>query len=445
MPSKTSASNLSAEQLSRAVGTMLGLASGDALGAGYEFKARVPYTQPIEMCGGGGWDPGEWTDDTDMAICIAQVAASGQDLLTKVAQDQIVRKWIYWADQAKDVGLQTSSVLSAAGPNADSESARRAAYEEHEYSGRSAGNGSLMRTAPVALAFLHDADSLNKAARQISDLTHFESDAGDACVLWCQAIRHAVLHGKLPNFYDLVKYLPTEHQRKWQQRISEAYEYESFQFEKNGWVVSAFQAALSAIVHAGTPAEIPELGLSKNQHLQIAIERAVRCGGDTDTVGAIAGSLVGALWGASAIPNAWAEKLHGFPDYSADDLVRLALQITSCRTVGKIQQIVLDCPAIESWSPFALTKGVETSSLFDTKSLKNFQMLELTDGCTSAILNTDFGTLRRKGGSWTLSEINQSEVQVITREIKVTGESLVEIHKQIAKWDEFEFSQKPED
>ena len=65
----------------------------------------------------------------------------------------------------------------------------------HEITGRTAGNGSLMRTAPLALAYLDDEAALVEAARAVSELTHFDAEAGDACVLWSLAIRHAILTG----------------------------------------------------------------------------------------------------------------------------------------------------------------------------------------------------------------------------------------------------------
>jgi len=440
MPGGTHKSRLSPNQLDRAIGSMLGLACGDALGAGYEFKARVPYTQPIAMNGGNGWELGEWTDDTDMAICIAQVAASGHDLLTKQAQDNIVQKWIDWTDGAKDVGLQTSAVLELVGTNGDAIGARNAALEVHNDNGRSAGNGSLMRTAPIALAYLHDQESLTIAARQISDLTHYESDAGDACVLWCQAIRHTVLHGELPDFSQLVRFLPPEDQQKWLHRISEAYKYESFQFENNGWVVAAFQAALSAIAHAGTPPEIPELGLSRNQHLQISLERAVRCGGDTDTVAAIAGSLVGALWGARAIPESWRSKLHGFPEYLAEDLVHLALQIATKGEVNPGGYLNQHNSVEESWSPFNNQQNQPVHPFFDPRHSQKLQVARTVSGDSAALLATEFGLLQRHGGAWIESRIDVDEIAEIERELTISEDLLVDIAELVARFDELEFS-----
>ena len=189
---------LTPAQLDRAVGVLLGTAAGDALGAAYEFGPPRGPELEVAMVGGGafGWEPGEWTDDTSMAIAIAEVAASGADLRDGKALDAIVNRWHEWMKTAKDVGIQTSSVLRAAGwLGLSAQTAREASEALHERSGRTAGNGSLMRTAPVALAYLDDEAALVEAARAVSELTHYDPDAGDACVLWCLAIRHAILTG----------------------------------------------------------------------------------------------------------------------------------------------------------------------------------------------------------------------------------------------------------
>ena len=98
----------------RIEGVLLATAAGDALGAPYEFAPARGPELPVEMVGGGVWEPGEWTDDTSMAIAIAEVAATGADLRDPAAQERIVARWHEWSLRAKDVGIQTRSVLSAA-------------------------------------------------------------------------------------------------------------------------------------------------------------------------------------------------------------------------------------------------------------------------------------------------------------------------------------------
>jgi hypothetical protein len=182
-----------------------------------------------------------------------------------------------------------------------------------------------MRTGPVALAYLEDPEGLDAAARAISAMTHHDPEAGEACALWCHAIRHAVLHGTLDGLRWAVADLPPERAEVWSQRLDEAEANPPAHFEHNGWVVQALQAAWSAIVRTPVPVDDPANGSFPAQHLRLALEAAVRGGNDTDTVAAIAGSLLGARWGASAIPLAWQRKVHGWPGLRARDLIRLGL------------------------------------------------------------------------------------------------------------------------
>ncbi len=301
----------------RTLGAVIGSAAGDALGAGYEFDPPVPEPTPILMKGGGsfGWRPGQWTDDTSMAVPILQAVARGDDPVADATLDGLVAAWAGWAQTAPDVGIQTRRVLN--GLEARTASASRvAAREVHESTGKSAGNGSLMRTAPLVLAYLRGDDGeeerLASAARAVSDLTHHEADTGDACVLWCVAIRHAVLHGELDVLRGLDLLEPAA-RRVWTERLVAAEHAEPVDFTAtNGWVVSALQAAYAAV--------------RRSTSLEDALIRAVRSGNDTDTVAAIAGGLAGALYGAAALPKEWRAVLHGWPGLRADDLVALSEQ-----------------------------------------------------------------------------------------------------------------------
>jgi ADP-ribosylglycohydrolase/predicted protein tyrosine phosphatase len=321
------AQRLTGPQLDRAAGVLLATACGDALGAGYEFGPPLPDQTPVGMVGGGpfGWAPGEWTDDTSMAIPIARIAATGADLRSTEAQDQIAAQWAEWANEAVDVGNQTRAVLWAARSNPTGATLTVAATAHHQATGRSAGNGALMRTAPIALAYLHDPAGLDQAAHQIAALTHHDPEAGEACALWCQAIRHAVLHGTLDGLRDAVDALPADRAGVWQDRLEQAENRPPAHFTNNEWVVAALQGAWSAIVRTPTPDQDPAAGVFPAQHLQNALEAAVRGGHDTDTVAAIAGGLLGAVWGASAVPLAWQRRLHGWPSLRARDLIRLGL------------------------------------------------------------------------------------------------------------------------
>lgn len=321
---------LSSAQMDRACGVLLGAACGDALGAGYEFGAALLPVEgrPPSMIGGGlgGFAPGEWTDDTAQTYAVAQVAATGVDLRSDEALTAIAQRFADWyAEGPADVGIQTRAVLSAAGRKPSGDEMTRVARAVHDRTGRSAGNGSLMRTSSVALAYFDDPDALVDAAMRVSSLTHHDPQAGEACALWCLMIRQAVLAGSLSDVRPNLAHLPEGSRAFWMERLEEAESSDPQDFRPNGWVVRALQAAWSAIVHTPVPEERPAEGSFACLHLQHGIETAIRIGDDTDTVGSIAGALLGARWGVSAIPAAWRQQVHGWPRARAKDLMDLAL------------------------------------------------------------------------------------------------------------------------
>ncbi|MET3805531.1 ADP-ribosylglycohydrolase [Nakamurella sp. UYEF19] len=305
---------MTAIQSDRAAGVLLGTAVGDALGAGYEFSYPRA-DQKIDMIGGGpfGFEPGEWTDDTTMAIGVALVTAEGFHLRTAEGLDKVAANWSAWyASGPKDIGNQTSAVLSRRDATAEA-----MASTARILTGLKGGNGSLMRTAPVALAYLDDAKGCAEAALKVSALTHDDQRAGEACQIWCAGIRHAVLHGSFDGVRNYLRATSGEVQDFWGPLFDQAESGSPRDFSKNGWVVHAIQTAWWAIHQ--TPAD-------DATHLQAALEAAVRAGGDTDTTAAIAGGLLGARWGASAIPARWRRVLHGWPGLDAKALVTLGVR-----------------------------------------------------------------------------------------------------------------------
>lgn len=322
--------NLTSAQLDRACGVLIAAAAGDALGAGYEFTYPPQHLVPVMKGGGlGNFAPGQWTDDTDQAAAIAQVAATGADLRTPEALDRIATGFREWyAAGPADVGVQTGAVLSRAAATPTAAGMIAASREVHQRQGRSAGNGSLMRTGPVELAHLHDPEALVEAAMAVSSLTHYQAEAQEACAVWCLMIRHAVLTGQFPNFEDIAHWAPNA--PEWRAVLQEAEANEPGTFRQNGWSVGALQAAWSAIVH--TP--VPE-GPFPSAHLTDALSTAIRIGHDTDTVAAIAGALLGARWGMSAVPAQWRRILHGWPGLTSRDLERLAFLTARGGRAGK--------------------------------------------------------------------------------------------------------------
>lgn len=326
--------------LDRARGVLLGTAVGDALGVPYEFATPPSRWEEPAMLGGGlgNCAPGEWSDDTSMAVAVAEVVATGADLRTESALDAVAAGFLRWyADGPSDVGVQTSAVLEATARSAGERSRGLAALMREEATAyadtvaHSAGNGALMRTAPVALAHLHDRDACAEAARRVAELTHADPLAGDSCVLWAEAIRLAVAehHLDVPAGLEL---LPPDRRAQWEVWLIEALDPErnsddrvpGGRFTPNGFTVTALQAAVAAILSTPAVDDHPDLGSRASDHLRLALANAVRIGDDTDTVAAIAGGLLGAYWGASAVPDQWREDVHGWPGLRADDLCLLA-------------------------------------------------------------------------------------------------------------------------
>lgn len=306
--------NLTPIQLDRAAGAVLASAAGDALGSQYEFgPSLADSTTPEFGVGYFGHARGEWTDDTSMAMPILQQLAAGHELEDPATLAAIVAEWREWSRTSRDVGVQTRQLLGQLDDREITEDAALAASEAlHHESGRSGGNGSLMRTGPVALGYLDRSPAeLAAAAGRVAKLTHWEVDNADACALWCLAIRHGILTGELDVRAGLAL-LPDDRRDRWASLIDEAEgQHPRDLAAQNGWVVRAFQAALAAVTGATS--------------LVDALERAVRGGNDTDTVAAIAGSLAGAVHGATALPIAWTVILHGWPGLRANDLTRLAV------------------------------------------------------------------------------------------------------------------------
>ncbi len=314
----------------RRSGALLAAACGDALGAGYEFSKPMADDAPVDMVGGGpfGFAPGEWTDDTAMAVAVAEAVASGGDPSSDDFQDRIVERWYDWADgNPPDIGNQTRAVLGRGDRTA--EGLRDAAYSHfvHHPDG-SAGNGALMRTAPLGLARLTERGFF-EAAALVGELTHADPVSSEACGIWTYAVHHAVVHGTFDGVRAALDYLPEDRVDHWAGLLDEAETQPITAFEHNGWVVHALQAAWAAIVQTPVPEDDPPA------HLRLALERAVRAGGDTDTVACIAGGLLGARWGASALPTAWTSKVHGWPGYNAADLVRLSRPDPLSRVLGE--------------------------------------------------------------------------------------------------------------
>jgi ADP-ribosylglycohydrolase len=307
-------------ELDRAAGVLVGAAVGDALGAGYEFGAPCA-AEAVEMRRGAltGRPAGSWTDDTDMAVAVAQVAATGARLDEVEGRRAVAARFGAWyASGPPDIGNQTRAALSAAIGSPDPDALGQAALAYQRKHPEAAGNGSLMRTGPVALGALGDDDRILASASAISVLTHPHARTREACQLWCIAIDRAVREGRLDGISDGLALLEPKGHGYWHSAIEEAETAPLSALRNNGFVVTALQSAWRAIRSTD--------GASGPAHLEAALRAAVATGGDTDTVAAIAGALLGARYGASAVPFSWRRRLGGWPtDVTHADLVPLAV------------------------------------------------------------------------------------------------------------------------
>jgi len=297
-------------------GSLLGLAVGDALGTTLEFTRPGPHDL-AEMVGGGpfGLRPGEWTDDTSMALCLATslVECRGFD-----AHDQMERYVRWWQEgylasngRCFDIGNTTRSALSAfvrtGNPYVGSTDAR------------AAGNGSIMRLAPVPLFFANAPRQALERAEESSRTTHAAQTCVDACRYLAGLIVGAILGASKEELLS-PRYSPVA--GYWQEKplVAAIDEVASGSFiRKNppairgtGYVVESLEAALWAFYHGAT--------------FEDGCLRAVNLGEDADTTGAVYGQLAGAHYGASGIPRLWLEKLaqRDLIAGLADELLNLA-------------------------------------------------------------------------------------------------------------------------
>ena len=168
-----------------------------------------------------------------------------------------------------------------------------------------------MRTAPVALAYLDDEDALAEAARAVSELTHYDPEAGDACVLWClrDPARRVHRRARRTRRVEPHRRRTAEHcgQRAWTRprrrarRISPT--------TVGWWPPCRPPGRRSPPPRSRSTTLRPACAAD---HLRLGLDAAVRAGNDTDTVAAIAGGLLGATYGASAVPARWRRLLHGW-------------------------------------------------------------------------------------------------------------------------------------
>ncbi|MGW2984333.1 ADP-ribosylglycohydrolase family protein [Streptomyces goshikiensis] len=288
-------------RLDRAVGAVLGSAVGDALGAPYEFGPAGELTaRGAEMRGGGGWDPGEATDDTQMAVLLGESLLECGDLELPDVFERF-RRWA--AGAPKDIGLQTEDVLTSGQPW------DLAAALHFQVNARAAGNGSLMRasTSAVYFAAAGREESMD-AARRIAALTHGDRAAWEGTAILHELVR-VCLDGADPlaTLPATLAEVHPDHRERYGHVLGPDW-HPGLATEFNGAVWPCLGSAVWALRTTSGFAE--------------AVRAAVDLGGDTDTVAAVTGTLAGALYGQDAVPARWTDPLHvplpGFGDRVLD-------------------------------------------------------------------------------------------------------------------------------
>ena len=301
----SSSHRLSHPQQVRAAGAMLGSAVADALGAPFEFQdgglysARFP--RPVvggigEMIGGGGfnWAPGEFTDDTQMALALANALEEAGGFNPEV----MWKHFRTWRSTAKDVGITISQALQSQNYFGAAEAAHEA------LGGRTASNGCVMRIAPVGVfgVRLSRAEAVELAVEQAS-LTHHDPSASIGAAFVADIIRSTILTGDFPG------------------SVQSAFDF----FAETPWgpyLENEFASVLAADFDPHLESHLPNgtvwtavgqalWAVRKTTSFHDAVVSAIDLGGDTDTVAAIAGAMAGALYGVQGIPVRWATYVHG--------------------------------------------------------------------------------------------------------------------------------------
>ena len=295
----------------RARGCLLGLAVGDAVGATVEFKPRGSFAPLTDMVGGGpfGLQPGQWTDDTSMALCLGYSLAecNGFD-----AHDQMTRYVRWWKEGylsstgvCFDIGVTVAGALQRFQQTGDPFAG---STDPHK-----AGNGCIMRLAPVPIYYYPDIDAAAHYAAESARTTHAAAECLDASRLFARILvralrgddKAAVLLGDRATFTGAptIEAIARGDYRSKRQA----------QIRGSGYVVDSLEAALWCFDRTDTFAD--------------AVLLAANLGDDADTTAAVCGQVAGAFYGETGIPAAWCARLT-----MGEEIVALADRL--CRNCG---------------------------------------------------------------------------------------------------------------
>ncbi len=282
-------------------GTLLGLATGDALGGPVEFMSRFDVAQRfgggLRTMVGGGWlhlRPGETTDDTAMARALADslVARGAFDV------DDVAARYVEWLrSDPKDVGNITRLALRAWGKGVTLPAASMGAHRQ--LGGKSAGNGTIMRCAPIALRYAYDERRMMDSARDEALITHFDPRAWTGSVAACLLIYHLLRDVPPAQAVRSVVERLRREPRAAAEVVATLADVRPTQradeLSTNGYVLDTLRIAVWALL--------------ANTSFEDTVAAAVNLGGDADTQGAVAGAFAGAHYGVDAIPAGWLQPL----------------------------------------------------------------------------------------------------------------------------------------
>ncbi len=283
--------------LNRFRGCLLGLACGDAVGSAVEFKKPGSFEPLIDMEGGGPFNlrPGDWTDDTSMALCLAT------SLLEKKGFDPLdqMKRYCRWQEEGYlsstgvcfDIGFTTAAALQHFRETGDPFCGSTDPF--------TAGNGSLMRLAPVAMFYMENLKLVAHYSAESSRTTHASLEAVDACRLFGVMLALA-LRGATKDVILFSGHLPIFQRRRLADSIaaiaSGSYVKKSEkQIIAKGYVVNTLEAALWSFWKTNT--------------FRDAILCAANLGYDADTTASVCGQIAGAFYGAEKIPKGWLTRL----------------------------------------------------------------------------------------------------------------------------------------
>lgn len=280
--------NHAMDELYRYIGALLGLAAGDALGTTLEFCIRDQHPHHTEMRGGGVFNvaPGEWTDDTAMALCLAESLMKRQSFDPHDQLSRYVRWWRegYMAcqDRCIDIGGTTLDALQRFERTQDANAGGTQAYQS--------GNGGIMRLAPAVMVANSEQEAVSLAV-QSSLTTHASPDCLDAAALMGAVLWRLFQGQPLRRVLAQMPTTPAQGDRILALQAGLFCELSREEVSSSGYVIDTLEAALWCCWQA--------------RSLEGALVLAANLGDDADTVAAVTGQLAGAAWGVKALPERW--------------------------------------------------------------------------------------------------------------------------------------------